>query len=130
MIVATGTEDMSEWEDRVVQLLKDILISDNDIRIIKGEALDLLITYNKNIPTPDVEQDGDVVELRATTPTSPGRGSYPIIAEVTRDAYNEIITLINEDKKIEAIKALRAATNCGLFEAKTLVEQLIDQLRE
>lgn len=47
-----------------------------------------------------------------------------MVLSVSDSDYSKIVSLIKENQKIEAVKALRAAAFCGLREAKDAVEAL------
>lgn len=58
---------------------------------------------------------------RATTDAPPAEGGF---THLTADQRTEIETLIGEDRKIEAIRACRAALGLGFDEAHALVKEI------
>ncbi|WLT38216.1 ribosomal protein L7/L12 [Synechocystis sp. B12] len=69
-----------------------------------------------------------VIFFQTGTPSAPRDVTYTreIIQQLSANEKEQIMTLLRQGKKIEAIKICRSLTGCGLKEAKDTVEKLLE----
>jgi ribosomal protein L7/L12 len=69
-----------------------------------------------------------VIFLQTGTPSAPRDITYTkeIIRQLSASEKEQIMTLLRQGKKIEAIKVCRSLTGCGLKEAKDTVKKLLE----